>query len=99
MVAEAQFFSLFKKKSLELQLILLNLMLNGIYRIWFLYSNAATAAFVMSSSQCTKAPKKASYLLSSWLWLTLEALSILQQERTCPNKLDFHPLLFSPLSS
>lgn len=53
----------------------------------------------MSSSQCTNAPKKASYLLSSWLWLTLEAISILQQERACPNKLDFHPLLFSPLST
>lgn len=53
----------------------------------------------MSSSQCRNAPKKASYLLSSWLWLTLEAISILQQERACPNKLDFHPLLSSPLST
>lgn len=43
-------------KSLELQLTLLNL--HGICRIWFLYSNAATAAFVLSSSKYTNTPKK-----------------------------------------
>lgn len=43
--------------------------------------------------------KKLPVYQSSWLWRTLEAIPILQQERACPNKLDFHPLFFSPLTS
>lgn len=58
------------------------------------FFNAATATFLLSSSQCTNAPKSFLFTKVNRFWLRLEAIPILWQERACPSKLDFRLQLF-----